>query len=91
MRKSLIAAAAIALAASAPAFAKKPVKMTEKQMDQVTAGALINAVLVDVVDVNNNNVAVAIPVNAAVAIGVLTGAPVGAGSLQRPGRIVQTQ
>jgi hypothetical protein len=65
--------------------AKAPVEMTDAQMDNVTGGALINAVLVDVVDVNNNNVQVAIPVNAAVAIGVL-GGPVGAAALQRPGR-----
>lgn len=85
-----LTAATFALAASGAAFAQKP--MTDAQMDKVTAGALVNAVLVDVVDVNNNNilnnVQVAIPVNAAVAIGVL-GGPVGAAALQRPGR--QTQ
>lgn len=87
-----LTAAAVALAASGAAFAQKPVPMTDAQMDNVTAGALVNAVLVDVVDVRNNeivkNVQVAIPVNAAVAIGVL-GGPVGAAALQRPGRQVQ--
>jgi len=86
MRKSLIAAATLALAASGTAFAKQPVKMTDQQMDQVTAGALINAVLVDVVDVNNNDVQVAIPVNAAVAVGILGAA--GAAAVQQPGRQV---
>jgi len=64
--------------------AQAPVEMTDAQMDNVTGGALINAVLVDVVDVNNNNVQVAIPVNAAVAIGILGAA--GSAALQRPGR-----
>ena len=87
MRKSLIAAATLAMAASGTAFAK-PVKMTDQQMDQVTGGALINAILVDVVDVNNNNVDVdvAVPVNAAVAAGILGNA--GAIAVQHPG-IVQ--
>lgn len=88
MRRSLIAAATVALAASGTAFAK-PVKMTDQQMDGVTAGALVDVVLVDVVDVNNNNIAVAVPVNAAVAVGVLGGAV--AGAAQRPGAILQNQ
>ena len=92
MRKSILAAAAFTLAASGAAFAKEPVKMSEQKMDQVTAGALINVVAVDVIDVqnvlNNNKVAVAIPVNAAVAISVLGGDPT-AIATQRPGRITQ--
>ena len=64
--------------------AQAPVEMTDAQMDNVTGGALINAILVDVVDVNNNNVQVAIPVNAAVAIGILGAA--GSAALQQPGR-----
>ena len=63
---------------------KGPVQMTDAQMDKVSGGALINAVLVDVVDVNNNNVQVAVPVNASVAVGILGAA--GAAALQQPGR-----
>ncbi|TFZ00783.1 hypothetical protein EZ313_20275 [Ramlibacter henchirensis] len=71
MRKTLIAAATLALAASGTAFAK-PVKMTDQQMDEVTAG-LVTVVLVDTVDVSNvaNNNQVAVPVNAAAAVAVL--------------------
>src|SRR3954466_13902207 len=65
-------------------IAKAPVEMTDAQMDNVTGGALINAILVDVVDVNNNNVQVAIPVNAGAAIAILGAA--GAAALQQPGR-----
>ena len=69
--------------------AQAPVEMTDAQMDNVTGGALINAILVDVVDVNNNNVQVAIPVNASVAAGILGAA--GAAALQQPGRQQATQ
>lgn len=72
-----------------PVTKPQPVKMTEAQLDKVAGGALINAVLVDVVDVNNNNVQVAIPVNAAVAVGILGAA--GAAALQQPGRQIATQ
>lgn len=75
-----------AVAAAEQVAASKPVPMTDEQMDKVTAGALLNVALVDVVDVRNVNVQVAIPVNAAVAIGVLGGA-VGT-AVQRPGRQV---
>lgn len=68
--------------------APKATKMSDAQLDKVSAGALINAFVVDVVDIENNKVAVAIPVNAAVAANVLGGAA-GAGSLQQPGRILQ--
>jgi hypothetical protein len=97
--KKLAIFVAIATAAASGAFAqeptplqpdqaqvdaRKPVAMTEAQMDQVTAGALINVALVDVVDVRDVNVQVAVPVNASVAVGVLGGAV--SGALQRPGR-----
>jgi len=87
MKKVSALTAAVALVASGLASAA-PVEMTDKQMDKVTAGALINVVAVDVVDVQNNKVAVSIPVNAAVAIGVLGGAVAGAAQGQ-PGRIQQ--
>lgn len=68
----------------------QPVQMTEAQMDNVAAGALLNVFVVDVADVNNvaNNldVNVLIPVNASVAAGILGNA--GSLALQRPGRIV---
>ena len=94
-----VIALALGLAASPAAFADnankqpskkapKAVKMSEAQLDKVSAGALINAFVVDVVDVRNVDVAVAIPVNAAVAANVF-GGPTGAASLQQPGRILQ--
>jgi hypothetical protein len=92
MKKTVFALATFSLAASS-AFAKEPVRMTEQKMDQVTAGALVNVgiVAVDLVDItnvaNNNKVAVAIPVNAAAAIGVLGTAV--SGAVQHPGRINQ--
>jgi hypothetical protein len=66
----------------------QPVEMTDKQLDNV-AGGLVNVVLVDVVDIERNNVTVAVPVAASVAVAVLGGAV--AGTAQRPGRIIQTQ
>jgi len=52
----------------------KPAQMTEAQLDNVAAGQLVNVQLVNLL--NNNNVEVAIPVNAAVnvaaAVGVLS-------------------
>lgn len=90
-----LAILAAALIASGSAFADQvsdkdklahtPVPLTEAQMDNVTGGALINAVVVDVVDVRN--VQVAVPVNAAVAVGILGAA--GAAALQQPGRVQQ--
>jgi hypothetical protein len=87
-----LASAPLAFAEQAKPAQGKPqaVKMSDAQLDNVTAGALINAVVVDVVDVNNNNIAVAVPVNAAVAVNVLGGAT-GAAALQQPGRILQAQ
>jgi hypothetical protein len=66
----------------------QPVQMTEKQLDDVAAG-LVNVFLVDVVDIERNNVQVAVPVNAAVAAGILGIA--GAGAVQHPGRQRATQ
>jgi hypothetical protein len=75
-----LAILAAALIASGSAFAGEvsdkdksahtPVALTETQMDNVTAG-LIDVFLLDVADVNNNQVQVAVPVNAAVAAGIL--------------------
>lgn len=96
MKKTSLFAAIAAIAFSGAAFAqtstpttspqqeRKPVAMTEAQMDKVTAGALLNLTLVDVVDVRDVNVQVAVPVNAAVAVGVLGGAV--SGAAQNPGR-----
>jgi len=89
MRKVSAVVFAVGLAASGLSSAA-PVEMTDQQLDQVTAGALLNVVAVDLVDVNNNNIAVSIPVNAAIAIGVLGGAIAGAAQGQ-PGRITQSQ
>ena len=95
--KKIAILAALATAAASSAFAQQPtpvvpeqavastpVLMTDEQMDKVTAGALLNVALVDVVDVRDVNVQVAVPVNAAVAVGVLGGA-IGT-ALQSPGR-----
>lgn len=98
MKKIASLLAIASLAASGAVFAQqpsqstqqqpvqKPVAMTEAQMDNVTAGALLNVALVDVVDVRDVNVQVGIPVNANVAVGVLGGAV--ATGLQQPGRII---
>jgi hypothetical protein len=64
----------------------QPVQMTDAQLDNVAGGALVAAgnlisvQLQDVVDVNNNNVNVAVPVTAAVGanVGVLSGPQVAA-------------
>jgi hypothetical protein len=86
-----LAILAAALIASGSAFADQvsdkdksahtPVALTETQMDNVTAGALLNAIVVDVVDVRD--VQVAVPVNAAVAVGIL--GTTGVAALQQPG------
>jgi len=82
MKSIIVSAAILGLTASA-SFATEPVQLTDQQMDNVNAGALICCIVLrDVVDVNNNNVAV--PVNAAVAANILGGGAV-AGALQRPG------
>ena len=92
-------ATSLGLAASPVAFADndgkepekkkahQPVQMSDAQLDNVSAGALINAFVVDVVDVRNVDVDVAIPVNAAIAANVLGGGAA-AGAVQ-PGRIFQ--
>jgi len=61
-----------------------PTEMTDAEMDGVTAGALLTVVAFDVVDVNNNKVAVQAAVNAAV--GVLGNA---AALQNSPARITQ--
>jgi hypothetical protein len=61
-----------------------PTEMTDTEMDQVTAGALLTVVAFDVVDVQNNKVAVQAAVNAAV--GVLGNA---AALQNSPARITQ--
>jgi hypothetical protein len=61
-----------------------PTEMTDAEMDTVTAGALLTVIAFDVVDIENNKVAVQAAVNAAV--GVLGNAV----ALQRsPARITQ--
>jgi hypothetical protein len=93
-----VLALSLGLAASPAAFADnggqepekkapQPVQMSEAQLDNVSAGALINAVLVDVVEVRDIDIDVAIPVNAAVAANVLGGGAA-AGAVQ-PGRVFQ--
>lgn len=89
-----IAAAVLSMAGST-AFAEPlkedtgPVAMTDAQMDTVAAGALINVVAVDVVDVQNNEVAVQIPVAAAVAANVLCSECDSTSFAGAPGRIAQ--
>ncbi len=62
-----------------------PIELTAAEIDAVAGGALIEVVAVDVVDIENNNVAVSVPVNAAVAaFGSVAEANQG-----RPGRIRQ--
>jgi hypothetical protein len=94
---SLAAAGSSALAnqvndrASKQAAKPKPAQMTEAQMDKVAGGqgSLIEVTLVDVVDVNNNQVQVFIPVNASVAAAILGEA--GSFATQRPGRVIAIQ
>jgi hypothetical protein len=66
------------------------VQMTESQLDSVSAGALVNVFAVDVIDVDNvlnrNEVVVQVPVNAAVAAGVLGAAAAGAAQQSRLNR-----
>ena len=85
-----LVAAPAAFAADQKAAEQKPqpVQMSDAQLDNVSAGALINAFVIDVVDINNNQVAVSVPVSASVAASVL-GGPTGAVSLQQPGNINQ--
>jgi hypothetical protein len=92
MRKLMAFALATSLATAGSAYAASapPAQLNDSELDQVTAGALVNVVAVDVVDINRNeivkNVDVAIPINASVAIGILGAA----GSVAtQPGRIFQ--
>ena len=85
-----LAVSGLAYAGPEPSQSKAtgPVQMTDAQMDNVVAGALVNLLVIDAVDVNNNNVQVAVPVNAAVAVGILGAGAAGATQLgnitQRP-------
>jgi hypothetical protein len=69
---SLATAATLAFTGSA-ALAQGPVQMTDEQLDSTAAG-LITVIAVDVVDINNNQVQVAVPVTAAVTaqVGILS-------------------
>ncbi len=44
-----------------------PIELTDAELDAVAGGLLDNVTVVDVVDVNDNQVQLAVPVNAAVA------------------------
>jgi hypothetical protein len=86
---ALLSAATFAAAGTAYAVSPPPAQMSEAELDQTTAGALINVFAVDVVDVNNNTVKVAIPVNAAVAAEILTSGSTANAFAAQPGRIKQ--
>ncbi len=93
---ALLAASGSVLAAGVPVQTiKPPQEMSDAQMDRVAAGIanFNNLVAVDVNNVaNNNDVQVAVPVNAAVAVGAVgilsrqTGILTDAAS---PGRLIQ--
>jgi hypothetical protein len=91
MKQSITVFALTAALASASAFAveskmepakapQKAVKMSDAQLDNVSAGALLNVLVIDAVDINNNQVQVAVPVNANVAATVLGGTAGAAGT-----------
>jgi hypothetical protein len=82
---------AFALATAGSSAFAKPALMSDAQLDNVAGGqgALIDVTLVDVVDVNNNQVQVFVPVNASVAAGILGEA--GSLAVQRPGRVLALQ
>jgi hypothetical protein len=63
------------------------VELTDAELDVVTGGLVGPVTVVDVVDINQNDVQVAVPVAAAVAIAAL-GAVAGAVATQ-PGRVGQ--
>ena len=80
MKRVSTLAVALGLALSGAAYAGSdtvqpkasgPVQLTDAQMDEVVGGALITLLVVDAVDIDDNTVNVAIPVNATVAAGVL--------------------
>ena len=85
---SIAVAAALSITGTA-AFAEQdikkqeqaaPIAMNDAQLEKVSAG-LITLLVVDAVDVEDNQVQVAVPVNAAVAAGVLGAAGAGAAQL----------
>ena len=63
MKKIALSVVGLVLAGISSVSLAAPVEMTENQMDQVSAGALVNITLVDLVDVNT---AVATATNVAV-------------------------
>ena len=81
MKTVIVSALVLGLTASA-SFADEPMKLTAGQMDPVKGG-LVTVVAFDVVDVNNNDVDVAIPLNAAAAIAILGKADADATQLGR--------
>jgi len=68
--KTLLASVAILGLTASASFAGEPVELTEAQMDGVNAGALVNVVAVDVVDVETGDIlrTVFVPVNAQIAV-----------------------
>lgn len=52
MKKTALSVVGMVLAGMSSVCLAAPVEMTENQMDQVSAGALVNIALVDLVDVN---------------------------------------
>jgi hypothetical protein len=100
--KSLLYSSVLAFSVmgAAPAFAQDdptsptggPVMLSAAEMDTARGGALLTVFAVDVVDVNNNNIGVNVPVNAAVGANVLcstcTANPT---ADQRPGNFTQRQ
>jgi hypothetical protein len=85
-----LVAFALATAGSTALAKPKPTVMSDAQLDGIAGGqALIEVTLVDVVDINNNQVQVFVPVNASVAAGILGEA--GSLAVQRPGRVIALQ
>ena len=77
MKRLVLTAAA--LVAMSPLALAAPTKMSDAQMDKVVAGQNTQGggtcvlVACTQVSVDNNNIAVAVPVSAAVSVGVLSG------------------
>lgn len=67
----------------------RPVELTDAELDVVGAGALIDVVAVDLVDINNNNVLNNVTVNlpVAAAVAVLGAAAAGNAFQGSPGRV----
>jgi sulfate adenylyltransferase subunit 1 (EFTu-like GTPase family) len=80
MKRIISAIAAVALSGAASVAiaqdqvkqsTQKPVAMSDAQLEKVAAGALVDIVVVDAVDVNRNQVIVAVPANVNAAIAIL--------------------